>query len=254
MSEAREPVAWVYELARAINSKGEYSFWEERLTFYKPNVPSGSIRNLRPLYFTTPTPQQEVFDAREAIASLMMKYSFATGHGDTIEDLLGEFDAQLAERPIIKKEAFDAMREALEPFAEIARRVGWDKLDENDPARNGHILEAPADDIAPGAFFVLHVSDFVNAAALAQADAANTRPKPDGAMQETFAQQSAFFDEIRRRAVAKSKAFDAMRKALQVAKRFAQSHEATDDTAGHMISAIEAALAQADAANSGRGE
>lgn len=35
---------------------------------------------------------------REAIAAWMMKHSYATGHGDTIEDLLNELVAQVADR------------------------------------------------------------------------------------------------------------------------------------------------------------
>lgn len=46
-------------------------------------------------------------------------------------------------------------------------------------------------------------------------------------------------------------AFEAMREALITGKRFAQSHEAEDETAAYMIDIIDAALAQADAAVSG---
>lgn len=37
--------AWSYELATVLNA-GEYGNWEKRLSYDKPNVPSGSIRNL----------------------------------------------------------------------------------------------------------------------------------------------------------------------------------------------------------------
>lgn len=34
---------------------------------------------------------------RESLAMLMMRHGFATGHGDTVADLIGELDAQLTE-------------------------------------------------------------------------------------------------------------------------------------------------------------
>jgi hypothetical protein len=46
-----EPVGWVYELAGAINPETrEYLSWSPRLQFSMPNVPSGAVRKLRPLY------------------------------------------------------------------------------------------------------------------------------------------------------------------------------------------------------------
>lgn len=39
----------------------------------------------------------KALDALQRIASLMIAHSFSTGHGDTIEDLLSEFDGQLKE-------------------------------------------------------------------------------------------------------------------------------------------------------------
>ena len=47
---SQEPVAWVFELARARRTNGEYVNWgPPQLAFKKPEVPEGSIRNLRPL-------------------------------------------------------------------------------------------------------------------------------------------------------------------------------------------------------------
>lgn len=40
----------------------------------------------------------ELFKAREALASWMMANSYATGHGDTVESLLAELDWQHKER------------------------------------------------------------------------------------------------------------------------------------------------------------
>src|SRR5215472_6889922 len=60
----------------------------------------------------------------------------------------------------------DDVRAALEPFAEIARRLGWDRLDDDDMALGDHVVEAPADDIAPGATYCLMVGAFRRAARL----------------------------------------------------------------------------------------
>lgn len=64
-----------------------------------------------------------------------------------------------------------AALEALRPFAEIAKRLGW-----NDPDDAAHVIEAPADDIAKGAVYCLMICAFVNARALAA--------KPDGGTNE----------------------------------------------------------------------
>ena len=52
------PVAWSYELANARRWEGgkpaEYCDWRPRVSVDKPCVPSGSIRNLRPLYAGEP--------------------------------------------------------------------------------------------------------------------------------------------------------------------------------------------------------
>lgn len=47
----REPAAWVYDIARAIDSKtGKYVDWERRVSFTKPNVSPAGLRNLAPLF------------------------------------------------------------------------------------------------------------------------------------------------------------------------------------------------------------
>ena len=49
--EEVEPVAYSYELAHSrCNQSGDYCDWHKRLSFTKPSVPLGSIRNLVPLY------------------------------------------------------------------------------------------------------------------------------------------------------------------------------------------------------------
>jgi hypothetical protein len=45
-----EIVGWIYELATWRQFNGVYTQWREQMTSYKPSVPAGSIRNLRPLY------------------------------------------------------------------------------------------------------------------------------------------------------------------------------------------------------------
>lgn len=60
----------------------------------------------------------------------------------------------------------DELRAALRPFAEIARRLEWDKFGPDDPEWNEHVMEAPAEDIAPGAAYCLFVAAFANAAKL----------------------------------------------------------------------------------------
>ena len=42
---------------------------------------------------------------RWKVAKWMIERSYATGHGDTIEDLLAELDWQIAERIVIEREA-----------------------------------------------------------------------------------------------------------------------------------------------------
>lgn len=56
-SAGGEAVAWAYELASSLQ-EGRYTNWSKNLTYSKPSVPEGSIRNLRPLgYLATPPAQ-----------------------------------------------------------------------------------------------------------------------------------------------------------------------------------------------------
>jgi hypothetical protein len=79
-------------------------------------------------------------EAREAVAQWMIAHSYATGHGDTIQDLLGELEAQIDERrdDALKAEArcdglrnerdkalrdgFSARDSALEEAAKVAEK------------------------------------------------------------------------------------------------------------------------------------
>ena len=55
-ADQQEPDGWLFELATAISyedpNNPKYVNWDEepRFSRTKPNVPAGSIRNLRPLY------------------------------------------------------------------------------------------------------------------------------------------------------------------------------------------------------------
>jgi hypothetical protein len=42
---------------------------------------------------------------REKVAAWMRNCGYATGHGDTVEDLLGELRAQITERLLMEREA-----------------------------------------------------------------------------------------------------------------------------------------------------
>lgn len=45
-----EPAAWMFELARYYGPRGYTGWGRPQLSFNKPSVPEGSIRNLQPLY------------------------------------------------------------------------------------------------------------------------------------------------------------------------------------------------------------
>lgn len=55
-----DPIAWVYEIARAINAKtGEYTDWERRVSFTKPNCPG--LRNVEPLFKKVPDAEVQFY-------------------------------------------------------------------------------------------------------------------------------------------------------------------------------------------------
>ena len=54
---ATEPVAYLYEMATAMMTPGNYSGWVLKLEYQKPCVPEGAVRNLQEL-FTRPMPAQ----------------------------------------------------------------------------------------------------------------------------------------------------------------------------------------------------
>jgi hypothetical protein len=60
---------------------------------------------------------------RNKLAQWMIKHSYATGHGDTIEDLLKELEGQVAEAD---REACAKIAETAEPYqsADLIRKRG----------------------------------------------------------------------------------------------------------------------------------
>lgn len=48
--EQAAEAAWTYELASHKEADSSYSAWNWHVSFSKPNVPAGAIRNLKPLY------------------------------------------------------------------------------------------------------------------------------------------------------------------------------------------------------------
>jgi hypothetical protein len=61
-----------------------------------------------------------------------------------------------------------ALRRALGPFAEIARRLGWDKYERDSVELGQHVIEAPAPDIE--AAYCLTIGAFWRAAHLLDGD------------------------------------------------------------------------------------
>jgi hypothetical protein len=67
--------------------------------------------------------QATVVAMRESVAASMIRHSFATGHGDTLGDLLGELDWQLEEVRAREAKAREEEREACANIADAKR--GW---------------------------------------------------------------------------------------------------------------------------------
>src|SRR5262249_32735704 len=68
------------------------------------------------------------------------------------------------------------LRDALGPFAEIARRLGWDKYDPDSTELGRHVIEAPAPEVDPKAAYCLTVGAFWRAAHLLDGDADSAHP------------------------------------------------------------------------------
>jgi hypothetical protein len=78
-------------------------------------------------------------------------------------EAIATLSRQLAEA----QAAIEQMTDAIEPFVNTARRMGWDKLSDPEDFQTliQHVVEAPAEDMAPGAIYVLQVSAFTDLAA-----------------------------------------------------------------------------------------
>lgn len=50
---------------------------------------------------------------RESVAAFMIRAGFATGHGDTLDDLLGELEAQVQERASAQERLGETLADAL---------------------------------------------------------------------------------------------------------------------------------------------
>jgi hypothetical protein len=67
------PLAYAFEIATSRWPDGRYDGWEKRLSDRKPEVPEGSIRNLRPLY-AHPQPGGELREAAEAVSMSAVRF------------------------------------------------------------------------------------------------------------------------------------------------------------------------------------
>ena len=104
-----EPIAWVYQNA---NTEHKYLVWHKQ---------EGG-RNWTPL-FTLQDVQDAILAEREKLAAWMIKHSYATGHGDNIEDLLKELEWQIDERVRNEREACAKVCDVLAVHPEYASDI-----------------------------------------------------------------------------------------------------------------------------------
>jgi hypothetical protein len=78
--------------------------------------------------------------------------------------------SEYADKILAMTKEIERLRDALRPFGEIGRRLGWVDMADDDPHLGDHIMDAPADDIAPGAFYCLMVGHFRDAATVPNGD------------------------------------------------------------------------------------
>lgn len=81
-----EPVAFSYELATTRSGDGEYTHWSPRLSYSMPNVPEGSIRNLKRLY-ASPLPAEPAKLPSDDEVLEAMRPSLDEGDGGYICDM-----------------------------------------------------------------------------------------------------------------------------------------------------------------------
>lgn len=141
--------------------------WRTRANTQKPTLDAiAEIKRLRALSIPNPTEGQ--------IAGILREWLWAKkrviGEGrDSREDFdvmgINEAATRIAAlRSMPLQDHAKRLREVLTPFVEIARRLDWDKIEDDDMALGEHVIEAPADDIAPGAVYCLMIGAFREAA------------------------------------------------------------------------------------------
>lgn len=107
-----KPLAWSYELATLKLHDGQYGGWKAHLSRDKPNVPEGSIRNLKPLCEQQTAQRKYSVEQVSAWADL---YAKEGGHGLIVQMLRAYAKTLTAQRvePAVDF-APDAHRLALE--------------------------------------------------------------------------------------------------------------------------------------------
>jgi len=108
--------------------------------------------------------------AQEEIASLSALLGIAL---PTDRQLTGLTVGDVREAADAMRDLLDEVRElrnALGPFAEVARRLRWDKYDRDSLEMGRHVIEAPAPDVDPKAAYCLTVGAFWRAAHLLDGD------------------------------------------------------------------------------------
>jgi hypothetical protein len=106
----------------------------------------------------------------ETIAELADMLGVTFKHDD---ELAGATKGDINNAVVVMRQMMAEITElqaALEPFAEIARRFGWDRYDADDRRLGDHLIEAPASDIAPGCAYCLMVGAFWRAAHMLNGD------------------------------------------------------------------------------------
>lgn len=75
---------------------------ERLLDETKKDATAASLRELS-------AARQRIFEDREKVASMILRLCFATGHGDTIDDLLAELEAQVLEKREIARQRIEGL-------------------------------------------------------------------------------------------------------------------------------------------------
>lgn len=106
-----KPVAWVFELARARNSKtGEYlDFGPPQLSFKPPIVPAGAARNVKPLYsFTFDFDPSVLQDVLNKVAVTIFEKAVKDSASSIVDEFMGIGGSAEAIRNASLREALKA--------------------------------------------------------------------------------------------------------------------------------------------------